>query len=78
MKLKKLQPTDSITIIYLNDYFCEGADPETHVKTVAEFIEDDLDGDIANLRDMLDSSGDGTSNFVVCTIINNIIQIITE
>lgn len=76
VKFSKLPLAQELTIVTLGDYF-GGEGVEQQVLTKEEFIADQLDGGEYSFEGFLEGSGDGADNFIVLTIWNGKIAIVS-
>ena len=88
MNITKLKSAARVQIIDMNDYHGEQTGPTAADSITAdEFIEQTLgltDGSISApakiseaFESYMDASGDGCSNYLVCTIVNGQIEVVT-
>ena len=76
VEFNNLPPTQEITIVTLGDYF-GGEGVVQHMLTKEEFIDDHLDGGEYSFEEFMEGSGDGADNFIVLTIWDGKIAIVS-
>lgn len=88
MNILKLKSAARVQVIDMNDYYGDQTGPTAgHPITTDQFIEEYLglpDGSISApakiseaFKAFMDASGDGNSNYLVCTIVNGQIETVT-
>lgn len=77
VKFSNLPLTQELTIVTLGDYF-GGELGVDEVITKEGFIENQLDGGEISFDDFIEGSGDGADNFVVLTILDGKIAVVSE
>lgn len=77
VEFNNLPLTQELTIVTLGDYF-GGEGAEQQVLTKEEFIADQLDGGEYSFEEFMEGSGDGADNFIVLTIQDGKIAIVSS
>lgn len=78
VKFSNLPLTQELTIVTLGDYFRSDGPDVDEVITKERFIENQLDGGEYSFDDFIEGSGDGADNFVVLTILDGKIAVVSE
>lgn len=78
IQFKDLPANQQLTIVTLGDYFDGNGPGVDEVLTKKKFIKNQLDGGDISFEEFMETSGDGADNFVVLTIWNNQIVVVTD